>query len=399
MVPTAFSAARLVEAHPAAEEVVRVDDAEHHVGVGHGRPHAAEAVAGGAGIGAGALRPHAKQPARIDMGDGAAARTHRAHVHLGDAQHVELGQHRLRRDDELAVAHCGDVERGAAHVDHHEIGRIREPSGGDRRQRRPRHHAVDRPLGDFVRRHHAAQAVRDHQLVAVAALPQAPVERVDIGAHHRPERGVDGGRDRTAILAGDRVEPVAERHRDLGPGALDDLAHAPLVAAVHHRPQQADRDRLHAQLPKILDRRENVVLLQRRVLCAGGVDPPAHAARPDPGHEGLGIGEAPLKRRLSGRFAQREDVAEAVGADQPDGRVLALQQRVGRDRCAVDDALYPRHEVRERPPVASAASFSAFMKPSSNAAGVDGVLKMLKCWPASETTQSVKVPPISMQTR
>ena len=74
---------RLVEVHPAAEEVVGVDDAEHHVGVGHGRSHAAEAVAGGAGIRARALRPHAKQPARIDMGDGAAAGAHRAHVHLG----------------------------------------------------------------------------------------------------------------------------------------------------------------------------------------------------------------------------------------------------------------------------------------------------------------------------
>ena len=39
------------------------------------------------------------------------------------------------------------------------------------------------------------------------------------------------------------------------------------------------------------------------------------------------------------------------------------------------------------------------MKPSSNAAGVDGVLKIRIAWPASETTQSVNVPPMSMQTR
>ena len=38
------------------------------------------------------------------------------------------------------------------------------------------------------------------------------------------------------------------------------------------------------------------------------------------------------------------------------------------------------------------------MKPSSKAAGVDGVLKMRRCWSGSETTQSVNVPPISMQT-
>ena len=45
-----------VELHLAAEEIVRIEPAEHHVGVGDGRLGAAAAVADRAGIGARALR-------------------------------------------------------------------------------------------------------------------------------------------------------------------------------------------------------------------------------------------------------------------------------------------------------------------------------------------------------
>ena len=52
----AFSARDLVQLHPAAQEVVGVDIAQHHVGVGDRGVLPALAVAGGAGDGAGALR-------------------------------------------------------------------------------------------------------------------------------------------------------------------------------------------------------------------------------------------------------------------------------------------------------------------------------------------------------
>ena len=50
-------------------------------------------------------------------------------------------------------------------------------------------------------------------------------------------------------------------------------------------------------------------------------------------------------------------------------------------------------------PYPFAASASAFMKPCSKAPGVDGVLKIRRSWASSATTQSVNVPPMSMQTR
>jgi hypothetical protein len=72
-----------------AGEVVRLDLAEHHVGIGD-RQRPAAAVAGRARVGAGALGPDAKARA-VEMQDRAAAGGHRvdahhrrAHAHAGD---------------------------------------------------------------------------------------------------------------------------------------------------------------------------------------------------------------------------------------------------------------------------------------------------------------------------
>ena len=48
-----------VQLHPAAGEAVGIDAAQHHVGVGHGRLGAAEAIAGGPGLGRRAFRTDA----------------------------------------------------------------------------------------------------------------------------------------------------------------------------------------------------------------------------------------------------------------------------------------------------------------------------------------------------
>ena len=229
---------RPLEPHAAAEEIVRVDDAEHDVGVGHGRLAAAGAVAGWARHGAGALRPDVEQAARIDPGDRAAAGADRTHVDLGDAEHV-VAEARLGRDDQLAVAQRRDVEGGAAHVADDHVGLLGQRLGGDRRERRARHHAVDRPLGHLIRRHHAADAVRHQQLAGKAGGRETLAQLADVGADDRVERGIDRRRDDPPILARDRVELVAERDWDLRPFLADDLARPALVRAIGDRPQQA----------------------------------------------------------------------------------------------------------------------------------------------------------------
>ena len=66
-------AARGIERHAPAVEIVRIEIAEHDAGVGHRRLVAAAAVAGRPRHGAGALRADAQQAAGVDPGDRAAA--------------------------------------------------------------------------------------------------------------------------------------------------------------------------------------------------------------------------------------------------------------------------------------------------------------------------------------
>lgn len=101
-----------VELDAAAKEIVRIDDAKHHIGVGDGRLGAAAAVAGGTRHGADAVRPDPQQSARIDPGDAAATRPHRADIDLRYAQHLHA-EGRLGGDDEMAIAQGRHVEGSA----------------------------------------------------------------------------------------------------------------------------------------------------------------------------------------------------------------------------------------------------------------------------------------------
>ena len=58
-----------IELHPSAEEVIRLEVAQHQIGVGAGRQLAAAAVARWPRLGTGALWTHAEQAAIVDPAD------------------------------------------------------------------------------------------------------------------------------------------------------------------------------------------------------------------------------------------------------------------------------------------------------------------------------------------
>ena len=333
---------------PAAQEVVGVEQPQHQVGVGHRGPRTTPPVGRRSRIGAGAHRAHAQQAAGIDPGDAAAARAHRAHVDLGQPQQVVVDG-RLGGADQRASTDGGDVEGRAAHVDHDDVGLVRERERGDGRERRPAHHRVDRSRGDLAHCHHAALAVGDQQGAAKTRLAHRVLQPAEVGRHDGVQRGVDGGRDGAAVLARDRVERVAERHRHLGPKFIHDLADPALVRGLYHRPEQADGDGVHRAALEVCHGSMHVLFRERRDLVAPRVDPPAHLVGAVAGDEGPGIVEAPVEGALAWRLAKRQHVGVTGGADQPDRTGAALDQRVGGDRGAVHDARRPGEEVGEVP--------------------------------------------------
>jgi hypothetical protein len=116
-------------------KVIRVQLAEHHVGVGHSQ-RSATAVAGRAGVGAGRVRPDA-EARPIVVQDRTAACRHRVNAHHRRA-HANACHFRLEGAFELAVI-VGHVRRGAAHVEADELSRSRPcgPSRPCRPRRRP----------------------------------------------------------------------------------------------------------------------------------------------------------------------------------------------------------------------------------------------------------------------
>ncbi len=111
---------RQVEPAVAAEEIVRVEIAEHEVGVGDGRLGAALAVAGRSRHRAGAFRPDMQDAAGIDPRDRAAAGADARDVEAvqRDAVAADLAVHDQRR---RAVHHQADIGRGAAHVERDQV--------------------------------------------------------------------------------------------------------------------------------------------------------------------------------------------------------------------------------------------------------------------------------------
>ena len=116
---SADRALRGIEVEPgelAADRPIRIDAAEHDMGVGQGRALVALAVAGGSGHRTRAFRADVQQAAAIDRGDRAAAGADGGdldHRRADDEAEVDRG---LRRERRLGAGDHGDVERRAAEI-------------------------------------------------------------------------------------------------------------------------------------------------------------------------------------------------------------------------------------------------------------------------------------------
>jgi len=337
----------------AAGDDMRIQEAEHGVGVGDGRLAAAQVVAGRTGRGAGAARPDLEQAAGVDVGDAAAARADFGDVDRGDAQHLPTFPTRLaalahaaadvvlERLEPAAVLDQRCLGGGAAHVEGDEIpvaGLARQVGAGEYARRRPRFDDVHRPSARRRGRHDPAVGLHDQNLAAIAELLESALQPTQVALHDRHQIGIDRGRAAALVLA-DLAQHVG-RHADDETGCFgrDDVANRALVCRVRIGVEQAHRERVdplggeRAQLGPDLRSVEDPDRL-----AVGGhalVDLAAQMAR----HQARRFLPGQVEDvALPAAAADFQHVAEAARGDQADPGAGTFEHRVGCDRRAMNE--------------------------------------------------------------
>ena len=191
------------------EQALRIEPAKRQVGIGDGGACAAAAIADRPGHGTRALGADAQHARRVDRRDRAAAGAYGVHV---DHRHVNghrVFELEVARDRRPAAEHERNVARRAAHVVGDDVAELagegarlhRRRRRRDHARGRARHHRRHRVLGDDARRHGAAVALHHQQLTREAAAGELALQALDVAVQHRLDRGVDGGRGATLVLA------------------------------------------------------------------------------------------------------------------------------------------------------------------------------------------------------
>ena len=315
--------------------------AKREVGVGDGRLDAAAAVAHGAGDGAGALGADGQRARVRDAGDRAAAGTDRHHVDHrqadGPAADAAVGG-----EAGLAAVDERDVGGGAADVDADEVGVAgggadvgRADGAGGRAGEGGLHGGATHVAraGDAAARFHEEQRCVD------AALGHARVEALHVGGDDRHDRGVEDGGHAALVLAEDRQHLARQRQQRAGDLLGEDLGDAALVGGVGVAVQQHDGDGADALR---LDGAGGVAhggLVEGRELAP--VRPDAAGDLEDVlGRHGA-LGLHPGEQAGAARHvlaADLQHVLEAGRGDERGAGALALEDQVGGDGGAVQDA-------------------------------------------------------------
>src|SRR4051794_4918485 len=147
-----------IECVAAAEEILRVDDAENDERVSNGWFRAAAAVTRGPRLGARALRPDL-QAITVGPGDRAATRADSDHLDRGHMHGQPLIKEGRAFLLEHAVYDQSDVEAGAAHVGGDDLAVTEQLADVARRHQspdRPGIHDRNRLMRNCLRQHHAA---------------------------------------------------------------------------------------------------------------------------------------------------------------------------------------------------------------------------------------------------
>ncbi len=203
----------------------------------------------------------------------------------------------------------------------------RRPLGlGDVRQSAAREHEQERrrdPLLGELSRHAPEVLVRERLDVGVGDGRRRALELADLGRHF-----VRGGDEDFRLTLGDELDGLG------------------LVTWVRIGVQEDHGDRGHAGGGEPLDRRQELLAVERLPDAAVGFHPLGHLAAQIPRHQRLRLGDVEVVQLELPLAPDLERVAEPRGRDEPGDGALALDERIGEERRGVHDAReVPRLEM------------------------------------------------------
>ena len=184
----------------------------------------------------------------------------------------------------------------------------------------------------------AAVALDDQGLRAEAVLGKPGAQTFEIACDGRERVGAQHGRRRAVPFAQLRQDVGTDHHRDARHFLRQDGAGPLLVRGIDLRPEEGDRHRVHPQLAEARRRRADIRLVQRIDLLTPVVDAPADTEAAVPGNERLRPRHPDVERLGLGPVHELQHVAKALGREQTRDGAVALDDGVGADRRAVNDA-------------------------------------------------------------
>jgi hypothetical protein len=266
---------------------------------------------------------------------------------------LERSQVEVLVDVDLVFGDDPGVEAGPAHVaeqdpfEAHPLGQL---VGADRAAGRARAEQPERVLAGFLEADAAAEALEEGEPAAEARVAQLRVERGQVDVGFVLDEGVQHRGGPAAGLARDREDAVRLGDEEVRVHRLDRRRGGRLVLAVGVAPEEADRQRVDADvLDQVLGRGFHRVEVDRDEDGARPVDPLVDLGDRAAVHE---VGDVDLEVVVELRRArpagEAEGVLEAGGDQHADARAAQLGDRVGHHRGAIDEELGLGEQVLDR---------------------------------------------------
>ena len=330
----------LLQAHRPAVEIARVQIAEHQIGIGDGGLAAAACIADRPRLGPGTVRPDRDQ-AHFGARDAAAAGADLEQFDRHDVERpaaaaavvhridLEGGTHRRH-----PVVDRPELGGGAAHVEAHYMAcpfflphlRAHQHPG-----RRAGFDDADRIGTGKDAGHQPAIGLHDRQPGRHLEPAQRRLQRGEIALDQRRHIGIGDRGAGALVFAVFRRDHARQCHADPRSVLRQDLAHAPLMAAIGIGVQEHHGHRLVAALGHQPRHRHRLGLVERG--DHRPIRPASLADLEDIGaaHQRAGLFQVQVVGVVALATAHQQHVAKAACGDQRGAAALALQDRIGGD--------------------------------------------------------------------